>query len=106
MPIIINPIFTKDFPPLGRDLLDSDIIVIAVPGDQITYRSTVGDLRSSLSITFTGETDTNGQITATTGTDRLIAVYEGDNLVRPEYNRSTKVLSGLNQETIITAYFI
>ena len=56
-------------------------------------------------ITFTGDTDASGNITATTGTSKLIAVYEGDVLVRPEYNKSTKVLSGLNPEVTITAYF-
>lgn len=46
MPPIINPIFTKDFPDLGRAILDTDLIVVAVPGDQITYKTTASELRT------------------------------------------------------------
>lgn len=56
-------------------------------------------------IIFTGTTDASGNITATTGTNELVSVYEGNVLVRPEYNKSTKVLSALNPLTAITAYF-
>jgi hypothetical protein len=102
---IINGIYTKDFPAIGRALLDTDIVVIAIAGDPITYRSTVGAVRTALVIEFTGEA-TDGTITATTGTDRLICCYEADELVNPNYNKSTKLLSGFNPGAIITAYFI
>ena len=102
---IINGIYTRNFPDIGRDLLDTDIIVVAVSSSDITYRSTVGDLRSQLIIEFTG-TATDGTITATTGTARLIAAYEGNDLVYPLYNKSTKLLSGFNPGATITAYFI
>jgi hypothetical protein len=105
MPPIINPIYTKDFPDLGRALLDTDIVVIAIAGDPITYRSTVGAVRSALVIEFTGEA-TDGTITATSGTDRLVSCYEGNELVYPNYNKSTKLLSGFNPGATITAYFI
>lgn len=49
-PIIINGIFTKDFPALGRGILGTDIIVVAVPGDDITYRSTAADLKTYLGV--------------------------------------------------------
>lgn len=42
MPVV--GIYTKDFPALGRALVDSDIIVVAQAGNAITYRSTVGAL--------------------------------------------------------------
>jgi hypothetical protein len=107
MPPIINPIYTKDFPPIGRALLDTDIVVVAITGDNVTYRSTVGAVRTALAITFTGTaSDPGGDITATTGTDRLICCYEGDDLVYPLYNKSTKLLSGFNPGATITAYFI
>jgi hypothetical protein len=103
---IINGIFTKDFPLLGRPLLPTDLLVVAVPGDEVTYITPYSEIVDFLVIEFTGTTDVNGEITATTGTARLIAVYEGDNLVQPGYNKSTKLLSFLNPSTLITAYFI
>lgn len=42
MPVV--GIYTKDFPALGRALVDTDIIVVAETGNAITYRSTVGAL--------------------------------------------------------------
>lgn len=45
MPVV--GIYTKDFPALGRALVDTDLIVVAETGDQITYRSTVGAIRSA-----------------------------------------------------------
>lgn len=58
-------------------------------------------------VTLTGTTDTSGNYDASaTGTAKLIAVYEGNVLVRPEYNKSTKLLSAMNPSTAFTAYFI
>ena len=42
MPVV--GIYTKDFPAIGRALVDTDIVVVDIPGDQVTYRSTVGAL--------------------------------------------------------------
>lgn len=37
---IINGIYTKDFPDLGRDILPTDLIIMAVVGDDVTYKTT------------------------------------------------------------------
>lgn len=58
---IINGIYTKDFPALGRDLLETDIIVIAITGDAVTYRSTVSAIRDA----FCVSNATTSELTAT-----------------------------------------
>jgi hypothetical protein len=58
MPVV--GIYTKDFPALGRDLLDSDLIVVAIAGNAVTYRSTVGAIRSALSV----ENSTTSELTS------------------------------------------
>jgi hypothetical protein len=60
MPVV--GIYTKDFPTLGRDLLDSDIIVVAIAGNVVTYRSTVGAMRSR----FFVENSTTSELSAAT----------------------------------------
>lgn len=47
---VINGIYTKDFPAIGRSLLDTDIIVVAVSGDDVTYKTTLSGLRSSFTV--------------------------------------------------------
>lgn len=47
---VINGIYTKDFPDLGRALLETDILVVAVTGDEVTYKIQVSDLRDAFSI--------------------------------------------------------
>lgn len=44
MPVV--GIYTKDFPLYGSTITDSTIIVVAETGNPITYRTTVGTLRS------------------------------------------------------------
>ena len=104
---IINGIYTKDFPDIGRDLLDTDIIPVAVAGNPITYKTTIEDIRA-LPPAVTGTSSGSGTLDTTSigGTHRLIAVYEGDVLVHPEFNKSTLVISGLNTGVSITAYFL
>ncbi len=106
MPIV--GIYTKDFPSIGRALLDTDILVVAVVGETITYQTTVGALRTALKISITAISDASGEydLSATAATDTLVCVYEGDNTVPASYNKSTKILSGLNASTTFTAKFI
>lgn len=47
---VINGIYTKDFPNLGRALLDSDLLVIAVVGDDVTYKITKAQLDRQLNL--------------------------------------------------------
>lgn len=107
MPVV--GIYTKDFPLLGRDPIDSDIVVIAIAGNPITYQSTVGDLRSTLKVTITSVSDSNGEYDASA--DNLpdfpvFTVYEGSNTIPASYNNTTKIISGLNPSTAFTAKFI
>lgn len=107
MPVV--GIYTKDFPLLGRDPLDTDIIVIGIPADQITYQTTVGDLRSALKVTITSVSDSNGEYDASG--DNLpdfptFTVYEGANTIPASYDNTTKIISGLNPSTAFTAKFI
>ena len=39
---VINGVYTKDFPALGRAPIDTDIIPIAEVANQITYKTTIG----------------------------------------------------------------
>jgi len=41
---VINGVYTKDFPALGRAPIDTDIIPIAELANQITYKTTLGEL--------------------------------------------------------------
>ena len=104
---IINGIYTKDFPDIGRDLLDTDIIPVAVAGNPITYITTIGDVRA-LPPAVTGTSSGSGTLDTTSigGTPRLVAVYEGNTLIRPEFDKSTLILSGMNPGVSITAYFL
>lgn len=106
MPVV--GIYTKDFPDIGRALLETDLLVIGVVGDVVTYKSTVAGLRTALKISITAVSDSNGEydLSATAATDTLICVYEGDNTVPASYNKSTKILSGLNASVTFTAKFI
>lgn len=61
MPVV--GIYTKDFPPIGRALLDTDIIVVAIAGDPVTYRSTVSEIRTSL---VSAANATDSELTITT----------------------------------------
>lgn len=67
MPIV--GIYTKDFPPIGRALLDTDIIVVAIAGDVVTYKSTVAALATKLSapIYFTDSGTTGIAVNLSTG---------------------------------------
>jgi hypothetical protein len=48
MPVV--GIYTKDFPIFPGTLSDSTIIVVAETGNQVTYRSTIGGLRSQFAV--------------------------------------------------------
>ena len=41
---VINGVYTKDFPALGRAPIDTDIIPIAEVANQITYKTTIGEI--------------------------------------------------------------
>lgn len=41
---VINGVYTKDFPNLGRTPTDADLIPIAEVGNQVTYKTTVGTI--------------------------------------------------------------
>jgi hypothetical protein len=45
---IINGIYTKDFPPLGRDGLGTDLIPVAIAGNPITYKATLSELLATV----------------------------------------------------------
>lgn len=55
---VINGIYTKDFPDLGRDGLGTDLIPVAITGNVITYKVTLSSLMALYatlaSPTFTG----------------------------------------------------
>lgn len=94
---IINGIFTKDFPDLGRDVLDTDLVVIAIAGNQITYKTTVGALRDGLSVVVTDSFDGDGNYDATG--DGLpdyptFQVYQSGESILATYNNTTKIISG------------
>ena len=48
MPVV--GIYTKDFPIFPGTLSDSTIIVVAEAGNNVTYRSTIGGLRSQFAV--------------------------------------------------------
>jgi hypothetical protein len=48
MPVV--GIYTKDFPIFPGTLSDSTIIVVAETGNNVTYRSTIGGLRSQFAV--------------------------------------------------------
>jgi hypothetical protein len=48
MPVV--GIYTKDFPIFPGTLSDSTIIVVAEAGNEVTYRSTIGALRSQFAV--------------------------------------------------------
>jgi len=98
MPEVINPIFTKDFPPLGRDLLDTDIIVIAVAGNPITYISTVGALRTAIGgIPVAGNFDSDGNFDASLygiPDSPIFQVYQGGVSVSASFDNTSQIISG------------
>lgn len=57
---VIDGIYTKDFPDLGRALLTTDLVPIAVTGDNVTYKVTIADIETavhnSLSLAAFGST--------------------------------------------------
>lgn len=107
---VINPIFTKDFPDLGRDLIPTDIIVIAIPGDQITYKTTVAELRSfvnpdPIAITL----DSNGESSAQTSVRdfAVVTIYDSNGNTAPYYwNNTTKKVTNGNPGESITLSWI
>jgi len=109
MPVVINPIYTRNFPELGRALLGTDIIVIAVTGDDVTYRGTVDDLLDYLkpapiSITLDG----SGESTAQTAVRdfAVVTIYDSSGNTAPYYwnNTTKKVTNGVPGEAITLAW--
>lgn len=106
---IINGIYTKDFPDLGRAVLSTDIVIIAIAGDPITYKTTTEALRTFLGKTVTGTSDSSGNYNASGDglpAFPIYSVYEGANMVPASYNNTTKIISGLNTLTAFTAKFL
>ena len=107
MPVV--GIYTKDFPIFPGTLSDSTIIVVAETGNNVTYRSTIGGLRSTLKITIADTSDANGEYDASGDglpDFPIFQVYEGENTIPASYNNTTKIISGLNPSTAFTAKFI
>jgi hypothetical protein len=54
---VINGVYTKDFPALGRAPIDTDIIPIAEVANQITFKSTLGEIfNAACFVPYTGAT--------------------------------------------------
>lgn len=106
---VINPIFTKDFPDLGRALLDTDIIVVAVPGDQITYKTTVAALKTSLAVVVTGVSDSSGEYDASGDgihSNPQVTIYDVNGETSPAtYDKTTQTIKFLNPSEAFTAVF-
>lgn len=109
---IINGIFTKDFPDLGRDLLDSDIIVIAVAGNDITYKSTVGALRSIIGTPISGTSDSDGNfdVSGFSPSSTPVAWSAFDNATGQDipvsYNKDTMIMSGFGASQAFTGRIV
>lgn len=107
-------IYTKDFPDLGRALLDTDIVVIAEAGNPITYRSTVGALKTNLDKTITFTSDSNGEYDFNSyiggdplpATPALKTLYAGDySQPMGDFNLTTRIMSGLQPSTAYTLVY-
>ena len=107
---IINGIYTKDFPAIGRDLLDTDIIIVAIAGDPVTYRSTVAAIRTRLSRTFSVSLDSSGEYDFTANSIRefpVVTIYDASGNTAPYfYNNTTKKITGGVPSEAITVTFI
>jgi len=107
---IINGIYTKDFPPLGRALLDTDIMVVAVAGDPVTYRDVYGSLRALLGRTFSVSLDSSGEYDFTLDNIRefpAVTIYDASGNTAPYfYNNTTKKITGGVPDEAITVTFI
>lgn len=99
---------TPVVPTLPANSVQVDVAVIPSSSSGVAAYLQSGAVSGSANIvTVTGTTDASGNFDASAlGTARLISVYEGDVLTRPEYNKSTKLLSAMNPSTAITAYFL
>ena len=110
MPVVINPIYTRNFPELGRALLDTDIIVIAVTGDDVTYRSTVSAMRTAVGRTFSVSLDSSGEYDFTSKSIRefpCVTIYDSSGNTAPYfYNNTTKKITGGVPSEAITVTFI
>lgn len=104
---IVNGIYTKDFPDLGRDLLDTDLIVVAVVGDNVTYKTTVSAL---LPPVVTGTFDGSGEYDASGDNIREFPVYQVYNStgypIPVDYDNANKKLTGGTPSEAFTARFI
>jgi len=110
MPVVINPIYTRNFPELGRALLDTDIMVVAVAGDPVTYRDVYGSLRDLLGRTFSVSLDSSGEYDFTANSIRefpCVTIYDSSGNTAPYfYNNTTKKITGGVPSEAITVTFI
>lgn len=97
---------TPVVPTLPANCVQVDVAVIPSSSSGVAAYLQSGAANSAV-ITIADTTDASGTFDCSaTGTARLIAVYEGDTLVRPEFDKSTLILSAMNPSTSFTAYFI
>jgi hypothetical protein len=72
---VINGVYLKDFTALPSSVTDANIIPIAITGDQVAYRTTVGGIVTDARVTgkiLTGLSVTGGAIAAT---DTILAAF-------------------------------
>ena len=97
---VINGIYTKDFPNLGRNVASTDLFVIAVPGDNVTYTASKTQLVAGLSVTVSTTSTSDGEYDTTALSIRanpVITIYDLSGVTSPAtYNNTTKIISGLN----------
>lgn len=103
---IINGIYTKDFPDLGRDVTDTDLLIIAVVGDNVTYKTTLEDAFPIRPITL----DSSGEYDCTAFGLRefpSVTIYDSSGNTAPYYyNNTTKKITNGNPGEAINVRFI
>jgi len=105
---VINGVYTKDFPALGRAPIDTDIIPIAELANQITYKTTIGAIFNAKVFGTTGaipkftSTNTLGDSIITELSDKI-----GVDIATPNNKlsiNSTDPGSGLDLQIGATSY--
>lgn len=108
---VVDGIYTKDFPDLGRVLADTDLLIIAVPSDNVTYKRTWGEIKSeaqgrlfAISLNASGEYDfTADNIRAFPS----VTIYDSTgNITNYFYNNTTKKITGGTPSEAINVRFI
>lgn len=92
---VIDGIYTKDFPDLGRAILSTDLIVVAIPGDNVTYKTTFEEVKGLL---ITGTFDGSGEYDASGDGIRqypVVTVYDSTGMQQPvQYDNANQKLVG------------